>query len=390
MNIVKPAANIIPKWTKNGSKLLKKEKFNIERLRYDEIPAGTAVFERVTVATDFGKGCSKVLSFRDKDGKALRKVVIKEKDGKRVSKTIRNYERSKDVLFTDTKHVLTGKTTNETREIFHVKPQADGKKSLTRMKFEGKYQSDGSRLETQVYEDLAPKKVSCEKLKTTAKRLKNGQVIDKTISGDSEIVARVKDDPYLYIRNYGKKDFIRSVSLLAKKYQDVADVAGRLKIQKINGLSHGYYQSFSKTIAIDPHKSGKADLVDTLNHEYRHKWQYKLISKYLGGLLNIFKKDKSVLSKKEKQLAPKLLKADIFYCPPMFSYEKYHANLLEKDARAAGQKAYDEYVENSKKLADLLGVPKSMTFVDGMNEKTAEFIKDAPKVDAGIFNVASE
>ena len=31
-----------------------------------------------------------------------------------------------------------------------------------------------------------------------------------------------------------------------------------------------------------------------------------------------------------------------------------------------------------------------MTFVDGMNEKTAEFIKDAPKVDAGIFNVASE
>ena len=377
VNIVKIATNVVPKWTKNGCRLLSKQKLDFSSLPKNLIPERAVVLEGVEVETAFGKGLSKVYSFLDDEGKLLKKVVIKKKEGENTVKFIRNYERDGQVLFTDTKHILDGKVTGGVRESFYVKPIQDDVKGMSRMKLEYNMNPDGTRSETQIYEHLAPRGYSLEgkTLTTTATRLKDGRVINKTINGDSELVSQVKDDPYLFIRNYSNEEFLESASLYAQQLQDVVGMKGKLRFEKLKECG-GYYQNGTKNVTIDP-RHDKADLVDTLNHEYRHKWQSKIISKYVKSFFNFFKKDnKIVLQESERELAPKMLKSDILYCPSKINYKKYYSNFLEQDARAAGAEAENEFKRYSEKLAELLGIPKEMTFCSTLNDSLSSFIKN--------------
>lgn len=86
VNIVKITANVVPKWTKNESRLLSKKKFDFSSLPKNLIPEKNAVLEGVKVETAFGKGLSKVYSFLDEQGKLLKKVVIKKTKRKILSK----------------------------------------------------------------------------------------------------------------------------------------------------------------------------------------------------------------------------------------------------------------------------------------------------------------
>ena len=376
VNIVKIATNVVPKWTKNGYRLLSKQKLDFSSLPKNLIPERAVVLEGVEVETAFGKGLSKVYSFLDEEGKLLKKVVIKKKEGENTVKFIRNYERNGQVLFTDTKHILDGKVTEGVRESFYVKPIQDDVKGISRMKLEYKLNPNGTRYETQIYENLAPRGYSLEDntLTTTATRLKDGRVINKTINGDSELVSQVKDDPYLFIRNYNNEDFVESASFYAQQLQDIAGMKGQLRFKKLKKCG-GYYQNVTKNVTIDP-KYDKVDLVNTLNHEYRHKWQHKIISKYVKSFFNFFRKDnKIVLREREKELAPRMLKSDILYCPSEINYKKYYSNFLEQDARAAGAEAENEFKKYSEKLAELLVIPKEMTFCSTLNDRLSSFIK---------------
>ena len=375
VNIVKIATNVVPKYTKNGCRLLSKQKLDFSSLPKNLIPKRTVVLEGVEVETAFGKGLSKVYSFLDNEGKLLKKVVIKKKEGENTVKFIRNYERDGQVLFTDTKHILDGKVTGGVRESFFVKPIQEDVKGMSRMKLEYKLNPDGTRNETQIYENLAPKGYTLENktLTTTATRLKDGRVINKTINGNSELISQVKEDPYLFIRNYSNEDFVESASLFAQQLQDVVGMKGQLRFKKLKKCN-GYYTNGTKNVTIDP-RHDKVDLVDTLNHEYRHKWQHKIISKYVKSFFNFFRKDnKIVLQESEKELAPKMLKSYILYCPIEISYKKYYSNFLEQDARTAGAKAENEFKKHSEKLAELLGIPKEMTFCSTLNDKLSSFI----------------
>lgn len=53
VNIVKFAANTVPKWTKNGCRLLSKEKINFNFLPKNLIPKNAATLEKVEVETAF-------------------------------------------------------------------------------------------------------------------------------------------------------------------------------------------------------------------------------------------------------------------------------------------------------------------------------------------------
>ncbi len=380
VNIVKIATNVVPKWTKNGCRLLSKQKLDFSTLPKNLIPERTSVLEGVEVETAFGKGLSKVYSFLDENGKLLKKVVVKKREGEKTVKFIRNYESDGGILFTDTKHILDGKLTGGVRESFYVQPIRTDVKGMKRMKLEYKQNPDGSRLETQIYENLAPRGIHVEDktLKTTATRLKDGRVINQTINGESELVSQVKDDPYLFIRNYSNENFVESASFYAQKSQDVLGMKGNLKFKKLKKYN-GYYCNGTKDVTIDP-KHEKYDLVDTLNHEYRHKWQHKIISKYIKSFFNFFRKDnKIILQEGEKELAPQMLKADILYCPNEISSKKYYSNFLERDARTAGEKAENEFISYSEKLAQLLGIPKEMTFCSSLNNKLSSFIENQLK-----------
>lgn len=357
VNIGKITANIAQKWTKNGYKLLSKENIKFDSLPQNLIPEGTSSLEKVEIATNFGGGLSKVYSFRNSENKLLKKVIIKQQEGQKTAKIIRKYEYAEDVRFTDTKFLSDGKITNGTTEAFT--PQATG---ISRMKLQYKQNSDGSRFETQIYENLAPKWATIEnnQLKTTATRLKDGKLINKTIDGNPEIISKVKDDPYLYIRNYDNEDFVLSAAKYAEQKQDVAGMRGQLRLKELKRY-WGYYHNGTKNVTIDPRHS-KGDLVNTINHEFRHKWQHKKISDYMKSFFNFFRSPKIVLTDEEKTLAPKLLKAELLYCPPEISHSKYYNNFLEKDARLAGEKANKEFNKYSDQLALALGIPTKMTF----------------------------
>lgn len=370
VNIGKITANIAQKWTKNGYRLLSKENITFDSLPKNLIPEGTSSLEKVEIATNFGGGLSKVYSFRNSENKLLKKVIIKQQEGQKTSKIIRKYEYAKNVRFTDTKFLSDGKITKGTKEAFT--PQVTG---ISRMKLQYKQNSDGSRFETQIYENLAPKWATVEnnQLKTTATRLKDGKLINKTIDGNPEIISKVKDDPYLYIRNYDNEDFVLSAAKYAEQKQDVVGMRGKVRLKKLKGYA-GYYQDLTKNVTIDP-KWPKSDLVDTINHEFRHKWQYKIISNYKKSFFNFFRNNKIVLTDEEKTLVPKLLKADLLYCPMEISYNKYYNNFLEKDARCAGDKAQKEFDKYSDKLAQALGIPAKMTFSKtSFNDELAQFI----------------
>lgn len=280
VNIVKFAANTAPKWTKNGCRLLSKQKINFNSLPKNLIPKNAATLEKVEVETAFGESLSNVYSFLDKNGKLVKKILVNKQEGKKTTKIIRNYERNKEVLFTNTQYLLNGEVTGGVRESFFVQPINNQVKGMTRMKLTYKQNSDGSRFETQIYEKLVPKginNVEDKTLTTTATRLKNGRVINKTINGDPKLVSQVNDDPYLFIRNYSNEDFVESASLYAQKSQDVLGMKGNLKFKNLKKCA-GYYSDGTKNVTIDPNHRKEA-LINTLNHEYRHKWQHKIISK---------------------------------------------------------------------------------------------------------------
>ena len=230
VNIGKITANIAQKWTKNGYRLLSKENIKFDSLPKNLIPEGTSSLEKVEIATNFGGGLSKVYSFRNSENKLLKKVIIKQQEGQKTSKIIRKYEYAKNVRFTDTKFLYDGKITNGTKEAFT--PQVTG---ISRMKLQYKQNPDGSRFETQIYENLAPKWATVEnnQLKTTAIRLKDGKLINKTIDGNPEIISKVKDDPYLYIRNYDNEDFVLSAAKYAEQKQDVVGMRGKVRLKKL-------------------------------------------------------------------------------------------------------------------------------------------------------------
>lgn len=74
-----------------------------------------------------------------------------------------------------------------------------------------------------------------------------------------------------------------------------------------------------------------------------------------------------------------MLKANMLYCPSEINYNKYYSNFLEQDARAAGEKAKNEFLESSQKLAQLLDIPKEMTFCTTLNDIFSSFIKNQLK-----------
>ena len=328
------------------------------------IPEKATQFKVVEIESISNKDLSKVYSFYDDNNNLLEKVVNKKQEDGKIVEVIRNYKREQEILSTNTIYSLDGKITSGARESFFVQPlQSDAPKSVSRMKFKYEQNLDGSRSETQIYENLAPKDVSVDdkKLITTATRLKDGNIVNTNIEGNSELVDKVKQDPYLFMRNYDTTDFIESASIRAQNSQNVSGIKGGLEIKKIDGTD-GRYNPLTKNVIINPEQN-KSELIDTLNHEYKHKWQFELMSKYKESFLNFLRKkdNKIILSSNEKKLARKLLFANETYCSAKKNLKRYDANFLEINANEAGENARKEFNEYSKKLAELLDVPKEMT-----------------------------
>jgi hypothetical protein len=380
VNVSKIACDSLKPYTKNGCRLIAEKTFKVPKnSTRDSIPQLCKIIDFTKIETNFGRGNTTIVTYKNKYGDILKRVFNKKLDGD-TEKVVRTYNRDEKVLFITSRKYKNEQNIHNTEEAIYPHT-INGKKGITRMKLDMDLLPDGSRVEKQVYEELSPG-IRGKFLETAATRLENGSVCNKTINAsDDYILEGLKDDPYLYIRNYGKKDFTKSAALYAEEKQGTKGLPGELIDERLSE-NLGVYKNFTKNVHVDSSQGQKIDMVNTLNHEYRHKKQYSLITKLQKSLLNFLRKPekKVLLSPSEKVLARKFWFAGMQY-PEFFTKGRlYKNNFLEVDAREAGKMAEKEYRFWSDKLSEMFGIPKEMVHNKTLEDTVKDLLNKVAKL----------
>ena len=348
--------NSAKKYTSNGGRLISKN----TNLKLDEklkriannIPQNAESIDIVKLETNFGASSQRIVSFKDKAGKLIKRFVSKYEDNKLTSKTVNTYDHFCDNYRTTSRQTYSnGKKVQEVREQFGFDSKNNllGHTKLTITK-----DSTNARHEHQVFETFTKKSLDRRFLETEAQRDSKGRMINKTLRGNIENLDSFKSDPYLYIRNYNDDDFLNAASNYAKKVQQVEGRSINISNKSLSNNTLGYSRSLPgyKEIKVDVAKhSSRGELIDTVNHEFRHQYQDELQEKQ--GIINYtLNRDSAKLSKKENEQARIFRNARWKYTQPKKNFMKYYNNELEKDARDAGEKAKNIYNDSSNKLSN--------------------------------------
>lgn len=348
--------NSAKKYTSNGGRLISKN----TNLKLDEklkriannIPQNAESIDIVKLETNFGASSQRIVSFKDKAGKLIKRFVSKYEDNKLTSKTVNTYDHFCDNYRTASRQTYSnGKKVQEIREQFGFDSKNNllGHTKLTITK-----DSTNARHEHQVFETFTKKSLDRRFLETEAQRDSKGRMINKTLRGNIENLDSFKSDPYLYIRNYNDDDFLNAASNYAKKVQQVEGRSINISNKSLSNNTLGYSRSLPgyKEIKVDVAKhSSRGELIDTVNHEFRHQYQDELQEKQ--GIINYtLNRDSAKLSKKENEQARIFRNARWKYTQPKKNFMKYYNNELEKDARDAGEKAKNIYNDSSNKLSN--------------------------------------
>lgn len=348
--------NSAKKYTSNGGRLVSKNtgikidnQFK-EVLKY--IPKNAESIDIVKLETNFGASSQRIVSFKDKAGKLIKRFISKYEDNKLTSKTVNTYDHFYDNYRTASRQTYSnGKKVQEVREQFGFDSKNNllGHTKLTITK-----DNTNARHEHQVFETFTKKSQDRRFLETNAQRDSKGHMISKTLRGNIEDLDSFKSDPYLYIRNYNDDDFLSAASNYAKKVQQVEGRSINISNKSLSNNTLGYSRSLPgyKEVKVDVAKhSSRGELVDTVNHEYRHQYQDKLQEKQ--GIINYtLNRDSAKLSKEENEQARIFRNARWKYTQPEKNFMKYYNNELEKDARDAGEKAKKIYNDSSNKLSN--------------------------------------
>ena len=226
VNVSKIACDSLKPYTQNGCRLVAQKTFRVpQNSTRNSIPKLCETIDFTEVETNFGRGNTTIVTYKNKYGDILKRVFNKKLDGN-TEKVIRTYNKDEKVLFITSKKSKNKEPLQDIEEAIYPH-SIDGKKGITRMKLCMDILPDGSRAEKQVYEELSPK-TRGKYLETTATRTKDGAVINKTINaGNNSLIEQVKDDPYLYIRNYNRRDFAKSAALYAEEKQGAKGLKGK-------------------------------------------------------------------------------------------------------------------------------------------------------------------
>ena len=354
---IKTAETIInsaKKYTSNGGRLISKNtnlKLDKKLKRIaNNIPQNAESIDIVKLETNFGASSQRIVSFKDKAGKLIKRFVSKYENNKLTSKTVNTYDHFCDNYRTASRQTYSnGKKVQEVREQFGFDSKNNllGHTKLTITK-----DNTNARHEHQIFETFTKKSQDRRFLETEAQRDSKGRMINKTLRGNIENLDSFKSDPYLYIRNYNDDDFLNAASNYAKKVQQVEGRSINISNKSLSNNTLGYSRSLPgyKEIKVDVAKhSSRGELIDTVNHEFRHQYQDELQEKQ--GIINYtLNRDSAKLSKKENKLARSFREANKIYTTK--DTNKYYNNLLEVDARDAGEKAKNIYNDSSNKLSN--------------------------------------
>ena len=392
MSLINSAIKTVAKpYTSKGYRLLSKS-LNIPT-------ANNGTMDIVEIASEFGKGHTTVTSFKDEKGKLVQRTIDKI-----CSKgNIHTFSEFEGNVTTQRRKIsrtsVNGKLTQETITKNVYSPDNGGK--LDREHLTINYSPNKTTNEVQYFESRAPHGVH-NYVKTTASRNSVGEYTHTAIESNTLPQAELDkyaQTPYVFSKNYSKEDFLKAVAPYAKEKQNVSDLGIKIKNKKLKGSTLGLSYNRRYKIGVDVEKhTDKADLIDTINHELRHKYQDKLISKYEPGFFKEFdgilrtvleslgivkpkpaSKVVSTLSDENMKLA-KIFKDNKqkYIKPSSKNYNDYYNQPVEVDARNAGAKAKDEYKNILDVLADRLGVSNKLNW---SQEQIAmyEFITNAEK-----------
>lgn len=371
------------KYTKNGCRLLSKERMIGKcKVPLDIDVSGSLYSDVVKVETEFGKAIKTITSYISPEGKLLHRTISETRNGEVVEQLFRDYSNYGSTRTVKTKKIGRGGIPlNEKEETLNWLGldvcDNEIKRTATKVTFEKQFGGAGERLEHQLYETFTPGKGRSKYLETYAKRLSDGRVVDTQVTGAGVDVATLSKDPYLFIRNYDLEDFAKSARWIAEKNQRVEGIAGDFVVAPTKNCS-GYYRDFNSEVVVDANAplQTKADLVDTINHEYRHKFQHKKGSQFVQRFLNLFRSEgDKVPIYKSWSYAIKNKISGILYPFTTITRKGYWNNFLEVDARKAGQFAEDVYKDRSLELAKVFGGPNRMYYVNDSVLSTA--ISDA-------------
>lgn len=352
-------AKTITKQTKNGYRLLSKERRELHALEKlkEGLPLRASYADTVKIETDSGKGLKTITSYYDKDKKLYIRKIDETNNGM-PQKTVKEYLRleDSDVKYVNTTHYCGGKEVEKTKEMFYVAPGVDKPDSLTRVRLNMQLKEKGERLEKQAYEEFVAGKGRTKYLETSAKRMRDGKITDTSVNGNLPELETISQDPYLFMRNYDMKDFAKSAQWLARKAQNIGEKYVDFLDKTLKRDIGAYFSDglFFKEIVVDTSSNiNKSELVDAINHEFRHAYQAKQREKLLKQMFNfLLPESKKVrMTEQERKFALDSLKANFLYVFDMFNYKSYLKNFLEVDARKAGNAAMHLYKDSSLRLA---------------------------------------
>ena len=272
------------------------------------------------------------------------------------------------------------------------------------------YSPNKTTNEVQYFESRAPHGVH-NYVKTTASRNSVGEYTHTAIESNTLPQAELDkyaQTPYVFSKNYSKEDFLKAVAPYAKEKQNVSNLGIKVVNEKLPETFGGLSYGGRPKVALDLEKyANNDDIVDTINHELRHQYQHKLVSKYskyfiLGGNKECDSVFTTLLKtlglKKHTKIAPGIAEekrlagifrdnfkhykdlpktnAEIKKHPE--AYEAYLNQPVEADARNAGEKAKDEYKNILDVLAERLGISSKLNWNKGQIAMY-EFITNAEK-----------
>lgn len=401
MSLINSAIKTVAKpYTSKGYRLLSKS-LNIPT-------ANNGTMDIVEIASEFGKGHTTITSFKDEKGKLVQRTIDKI-----CSKGhIHTFSEFEGNVTTQRRKISTtsvnGKLTQETITKNVYSPDKGGK--LDREYLTINYSPNKTTNEVQYIETRAPHGVH-NYVKTTASRNSVGEYTHTAIESNTLPQAELDkyaQTPYVFSKNYSKEDFLKAITPYAKEKQNVSDLGIKVVNEKLPETFGGLSYGGRPRVALDLEKyANNDDIVDTINHELRHQYQDKLVSKYskyfiLGGN----KKCDSIFTtllktlglKKHTKIAPEIAEekrlAGIFRdnfkhykdLPKTYAekkkhpeaYEAYWNQPVEADARNAGEKAKDEYKNILSVLAERLGISSKLNWNKGQIAMY-EFITNAEK-----------
>ncbi len=384
MSLITSAIKTVAKpYTSKGYRLLSKSL---------NIPTHNGTMDIVEIASEFGKGHTTVTSFKDAEGKLVQRII--DKTGSKGN--IHTFSEYEGNVTTQRRKVsktsVNGKLTQETVTKNVYSPDKGGK--LDREHLTINYSPNKTTNEVQYIETRAPHGVH-NYVKTTASRNSAGEYTHTAIESNTLPQAELDkyaQTPYIFSKNYSKEDFLKAITPYAKEKQNVSDLGVKVVNEKLEENTLGISHTGQNKIGVDLEKQeDKARLINTINHELRHQYQWKLVSKCdterlqqkffrLGRnkdcdgffktilkSLGIIKakpvsKVASTLSDEDMRLAETFKNNYLNYVKGSKNYNDYYKQPIEVDARNAGEKATAEYKNILEVLADRLGVSSKLNW----------------------------